>query len=318
MERLNCEELRTATFGCEVVLLVATDAEAALLAQELADVHAFVVTGKKLLTGGLVPLGPATEPPRGLSQNGAAAASAAPAAGGRRVVLAMTGLDKVNAAHLLTCLLQAMDPAPRLVLQVGIGGALPGKGEFAPASVGDVVIATREVYSDTGSSSPGGWLSARDLGWPIALADGAESHGVFPIDGRLVIAALEAVSGAVTRADASAPGAIRPDEHPRVLAGPFVTASKVTGLASEAQELSERWEAVAESMEGAAAAHICALYGTPFLEVRGISNLVGDRDRAAWEVRRAVAAASWAARAIVDGLDCLPLPEVGARSPVGA
>ena len=55
-------------------------------------------------------------------------------------------------------------------------------------------------------------------------------------------------------------------------------------------------------MEGAAAAHICALYGTPFLEVRGISNLVGDRDRAAWEVRRAVAAASWAARAIVDGL----------------
>ncbi len=64
-----------------------------------------------------------------------------------------------------------------------------------------------------------------------------------------------------------------------------MTSSLVTGLASEARELAERWEAMAESMEGAAAAHICALYGMPFLEVRGISNLVGDRDRAAWEVQ---------------------------------
>ena len=298
MERMSCEELRTATFGCEVVLLVATDVEAVILAEHVEDVRPFLVAGKRVLTGGLMPLGVA--------------------AAGRRVALAVSGLDKVNAAHVLTCLLQAMDPAPRLVLQVGIAGALPGKGESASASVGDVVIATREVYSDTGSSSPGGRLSARDLGWPIALVDGTESHGVFPIDGRLVIAALEAISDAATRTDASPPGAIRPDQYPRVVAGPCVTASLVTGLSSEAEELSSRWEAVAESMEGAAAAHICALYGTPFLEVRGVSNLVGERDRAAWEVPRAVAAASWAARAIVDRLDSLPLPEVGARFSAGA
>ncbi len=291
MGRTSCDDLRAATLGCEVVLLVATDAEAALLAQELGDAQVLLVAGKRLLTGQLAPSGP-------------------PAAG-RRVVVAVSGMDKVNAAHLLTCLLQAMDPAPRLVLQVGIAGALPGKGKSAPAAVGDVVIATREAYSDTGSSSPGGWISARDLGWPIALADGTESHGVFVIDGPLVIAALDAISDAVTRADAGASGAIGPDQHPRVLAGACVTASLVTGVASEARELSDRWEAVAESMEGAAAAHVCALYGTPFLEVRGISNLVGDRDRAAWEVPRAVAAASWAARAIIDRLDSLPLPEVG-------
>ena len=97
--------------------------------------------------------------------------------------MAISGLDKVNAAHLLTCLLQAMDPAPRLVLQVGIAGALPGKGDSARASVGDIVIATREIYADTGSSSPAGWLSARDLGWPIALVMAASRAGVFPIDG---------------------------------------------------------------------------------------------------------------------------------------
>jgi futalosine hydrolase len=291
VDRLTCEELRAATLGCEVVLLVATDAEAVVLARALADASAFTVATKKLLVGYLT---------------------------ARRVALAVSGIDKVNAAHLLTCLLQAMDPGPRLVVQVGIAGALPGRGDFASASVGDVVIATREAYSDTGSSSPAGWLSARELGWPIGPVDGVESGGVFPIDGRLVAAALEAVAVAAARADESAPAAIRPKEHPRVIAGPCVTASLVTGLASEARELADRWEAVAESMEGAAAAHICALYGMPFLEVRGISNLVADRDRAAWQVQRAVAAASWAARAIVDGLDGLPVAEVEARPARGA
>ena len=316
MDRLTCEELRAAGLGCEVILLVATDAEAALLARALGDASAFVVATKKLLVGYLAPLDAAGSA-GGLPRREEMAAGIAPAgivpAAGRRVALAVSGLDKVNAAHLLTCLLQAMEPLPRLVLQVGIAGALPNKGDVASASVGDVVIATQEAYSDTGSSSPAGWLSARELGWPIGIVDGIESGGVFPIDGRLVAAALKVVALAAARADRSAPAAIRPEEHPRVLAGPCVTASLVTGLASEAQELADRWEAVAESMEGAAAAHICALYETPFLEVRGISNLVGDRDRAAWQVQRAVAAASWAARAIVDGLDGLPLAEVGAR-----
>jgi len=36
-------------------------------------------------------------------------------------------------------------------------------------------------------------------------------------------------------------------------------------------------------MEGAAAAHICALYKVPFMEIRGISNLVTDRDRGSWQ-----------------------------------
>jgi len=311
VDRLTCEELRAAASACEVVLLAATDAEAALLARALSDTSAFVVATKSLLVGRLTPLG-ASDSAAGRPRSMETAAGVAHAAG-RRVALAVSGLDKVNAAHLLTCLLQAMDPGPRLTLQVGIAGALPRKGDFVAASVGDVVIATQEAYSDTGSSSPAGWLSARELGWPIGLVDGIESGGVFPIDGRLVAAALKVVALAAARADRSAPAAIRPEEHSRVLAGPCVTASLVTGLASEAQELADRWEAVAESMEGAAAAHICALYETPFLEVRGISNLVGDRDRAAWQVQRAVAAASWAARAIVDGLDGLPLAEVGAR-----
>jgi hypothetical protein len=154
MASLTCNDLRAATSGCEVVLLVASEVEAAVLAAGLNEPSEYFVATKKLLVGDLV---------------------SPQVAGRRRVVLALTGLDKVNAAHLLTCLLQAMDPEPRLVLQVGIGGALPGSGGFVPGSVGDVVIGTQEAYSDTGCSSPSGWLSARELGWPLALIDGRES-----------------------------------------------------------------------------------------------------------------------------------------------
>ena len=44
-------------------------------------------------------------------------------------------------------------------------------------------------------------------------------------------------------------------------------------------------------MEGAAIAHVAALYGIPMGEVRGISNRVGIRDRSAWRVKEAAAAA---------------------------
>jgi futalosine hydrolase len=71
--------------------------------------------------------------------------------------------------------------------------------------------------------------------------------------------------------------------------------------------LAFRWEAVAESMEGAAAAHVCALYGVPFLELRGISNMVVDRDRGSWKVEAAVSVAGEAALHVCRNLESLPL-----------
>jgi futalosine hydrolase len=46
-----------------------------------------------------------------------------------------------------------------------------------------------------------------------------------------------------------------------------------------------------ESMEGAAIAHVAALAGIQVGEIRGISNLVGNRDRSAWRVKEAAIAA---------------------------
>ena len=40
--------------------------------------------------------------------------------------------------------------------------------------------------------------------------------------------------------------------------------------------------------EGAAVAHICARYGVPMIEIRGISNLTGERDMKKWNIPLAV------------------------------
>jgi len=285
------ETLRLVTRGCRVVLLAATETETKSLLDGLQEPQKYVLATKTILLGEL-------EPECAASEGGAGSVV--------RVVLAISGCDKANAAHVLTCLLQAMRPAPLLVLQVGIAGALPRAGREPGAAIGDVVVATQEAYSDTGSSSPAGWLSADDLGLTIACVNGTEVGGTFTLDERLVRAAAEAIEAV----DWSESGA-RSGAPPAVLLGPCVTASRMTGLRSEADAEARRWAALAESMEGAAAAHICALYGVPFLEIRGISNLVVDRDRGAWQVDRAVAVAGRAARAVVAALDRLPLSCVG-------
>jgi futalosine hydrolase len=72
---------------------------------------------------------------------------------------------------------------------------------------------------------------------------------------------------------------------------PFITVNTCTGDESAARDLVKRTGGAVESMEGAAIAHVARLYGIPMGEVRGISNPVGNRDRATWRVREAAVAA---------------------------
>jgi len=50
-------------------------------------------------------------------------------------------------------------------------------------------------------------------------------------------------------------------------------------------------------------AHLCLSYGLPFLEVRGISNLVEDRRREAWNLPLAAARAQLAGLMLLSELE---------------
>ena len=182
---------------------------------------------------------------------------------GWQCTLIHTGIGTVNAAHALTCQLERQTPA--LVIQFGIGGA------YVPTNlpIRSVALATEEVYGDVGVVTPEGWKPADEIGIPL-VHDDPPHFNRFPLDSQLVSTATE-ICGA--------------------RCGVFVTVSQCSGIQAVGDSLHARFNGLCENMEGAAAAHICRLYGIPFLEVRGISNLVEDRQPARWDIPGAAAAA---------------------------
>jgi futalosine hydrolase len=195
--------------------------------------------------------------------------------------LVITGIGAVNTAHALTQYLAA-NAAPSFVIQTGVAGA------YVPAKipVGSVVLADTEIYGDLGVLTPDGWRPMEEIGIPLVEASGSRPalFNYFPLDAALVARASKAAGTFAART------------------GKFLTLSQVTGVRSLGDELYKRFGALCESMEGAAAAQVCALHEVPFLEVRGISNLVENRDRAKWRIAEAADAAQRVALKLIDAL----------------
>lgn len=174
---------------------------------------------------------------------------------GRKLSLVRTGVGPVNAAFALTRFLTTH--SANAVISCGVGGAYPGSN-FEP---GEVVCAESEIYGDLGAESPDGFLDMKALGFPVIA-------GTEPIFTRIPM-----------------------DLFPAPRRVPFVTCSMCTGTDATARAIVARTGGAVESMEGAAIAHVARLMDVKVGEVRGISNPVGNRDKTAWRLREAAAAA---------------------------
>ena len=158
------------------------------------------------------------------------------------------------------------------------------------------MLATEEIYGDVGVVTPEGWKPADEIGIPLVHGDPPHFNR-FPLDSQLVATAAE-ICG--------------------VRCGTFVTVSQCSGVQAvgDPKVLHARFNALCESMEGAAAAHICKLYNVPFLEVRGISNLVEDRQLARWDIPGAAdAAQSTLIKIISDRKIMLELTQLNGKTP---
>jgi len=85
-----------------------------------------------------------------------------------------------------------------------------------------------------------------------------------------------------------------------------VDLSTVTGTAARGVELFAASQPVAEAMEGAAAGSVAARFSRAFLEVRTVSNLVGVRDRAGWDIPQATSMLTRAVSAMIPVLVIAP------------
>ena len=183
---------------------------------------------------------------------------------GTRIV--RTGVGPVNAAHAVTMAIG--DDRPDSIIVCGVGGAYPR----SDLRIGDVACAELECYGDLGAESPNGFVDMRALGFAVVQGPPALYNDL--------------------------PMQIFPSAR-RVK---FVTVSTCTGTDASAHAIEARTGGAVENMEGAAIAHVAHLHGVPVGEVRGISNMVTNRDNGTWKLREAADAAQAAVLAWVETL----------------
>ncbi len=182
---------------------------------------------------------------------------------GNPVIFSNCGVGKVNAAHSTTLILENNE-IDFLVL-FGIAGA------YSNALIGDVVIAQSENYGEEGVMTTKGWESMDFTGFAL-LKKEVEYFNTFPMDRKLLQLAKNASKD------------IGLNTH----TGHFITVSQCSGTRISGEIMQKRFNGLCENMEGAAVAHICAMYGVPVIEIRGISNLIEDRDLKKWNIPLAV------------------------------
>jgi futalosine hydrolase len=174
------------------------------------------------------------------------------------------GPGKVNAAHSTTLLLEN-HVIKRLIL-FGIGGAYERSG----LDIGDIAIAETENYGEEGVITSNGWKPMDFIGIPL-LKKEKDYYNSYQIDSSLIGQAASASKNCGFN----------------VRSGNFITVSMCSGTQLAGEKMRTRFNGLCENMEGAAVAHICTMYDIPMVEIRGISNIIEDRDLNRWNIEKA-------------------------------
>jgi futalosine hydrolase len=151
-----------------------------------------------------------------------------------------------------------------VAINAGIGGGFRSRMQ-----VGDAVVVAVEHYVELG------------------LEDGS----AFPLPGGLELARrVEADAALLALARTRLVAAV----------GTGVTSATVTSTDARADALAARFDPDVESMEGFAVLRAAQSAGVAAIEVRGISNLVGDRARNGWDFRAGAQAATATTSMLLD------------------
>jgi futalosine hydrolase len=147
---------------------------------------------------------------------------------------------------------------PSLIIQAGIAGCFN-----ANAELGKVFVVGNEMLGDTGVDENNVWKDVFDL------------------------------------------NLVQPNTAPfieRMLPNPWlqqynflklpvvnsISINEITTSVKRKQQIAEKYNPFIESMEGAALHYTCRLQNIPFLQVRAISNYIGERDKANWKMKDAI------------------------------
>lgn len=182
---------------------------------------------------------------------------------GHEVVLAGSGIGKVNAALVTTLLADRF--GCRLIAFSGIAGGLD-----PTLSVGDVVIADRIVQCDAGMIHDER-LEVYQAGH-VRFFNPTDRLG-HSVDAALVARVRDRLADfELPVLDRAAGGQDRP---PHVVYGTILTGDQYLHCESTRTRLHTQFGAAAIEMEGGAVAQVCENFGLPWLVIRALSDLAG-------------------------------------------
>ena len=167
-----------------------------------------------------------------------------------------SGVGMLASAVALTRLVS--EEKPDLIIQAGIAGSFDKK-----IALGKVVTVKEEILGDMGVEEDGKWKDIFDLK--------LEKSNYHPFEKRKLPNPWLNTYNLL--------------KLPEVTA---VTVNEITTNPSRIDQLVKKYGAQIESMEGAALHFICREANIPFIQIRSISNYIGERNKANWKMKEAI------------------------------
>ena len=165
---------------------------------------------------------------------------------------------------------QADASSPLAVVNAGIAGSFC----LQKTPLGSLALANGEAWPEYGVAGASG-VNARELGFPLL----AKSD-----DGQ------EAIWDRMSLDPGAAFTAMGLRQPESCIPGLSLTVAGVSGDPARVAALRERYDPLTENMEGFSLALACRCRHIPFVELRAISNAVGERNKGAWDVPGALRA----------------------------
>ncbi|HWB27852.1 MAG TPA: futalosine hydrolase [Chitinophagaceae bacterium] len=167
-----------------------------------------------------------------------------------------TGVGMLATAVSLTKL--AIEQKPGFIVQAGIAGCFDNA-----SGLGEVFAVNNEMLADMGVNEDGIWKDMFDL----AL----EKDNNTPFTERCLpnnnLVKYNLLKLPVVNA---------------------VTINEITTSPKRRLQIEEKYAPFIESMEGAALHYVCGLQNIPFIQMRAISNYIGERDKTKWKMKEAI------------------------------
>ena len=167
----------------------------------------------------------------------------------------ITGVGSVATAFHLTKLFAV--EKPDLIIQAGIAGAFDNT-----MPLGTTVAVLRDRFADLGVEENNNWKDVFDLDL-VHENDPPYVNGWLTNENEILNeSGIPVVTG--------------------------ITINEVTTNDSRIRQFTKKYQPAIESMEGAAFHYTCLQYKIPFIQLRSISNYIGERDKKKWQMSLAI------------------------------